>query len=583
MRIEQDTLNEIRNSVDIVDVISSYLPLTARGKNYFGVCPFHEDHSPSMSVSREKQIYTCFSCGSTGNVFKFISDYENIPFIEAVKKCADIGGIPLNIDINKTSQIKPKLQVLYDIYQTSQMFYQNNMSSTVAHEARNYLKKRDIDDDIIKEFGIGLAVNESDMLTKLLQSKKFSDKDLIRSGLVSDSSINLTDIYRNRIMFPLYDINGKVIGYNGRAYHGEDTNKYINSKETELFKKRNYLYNYHRARSEARLKKEIILMEGPMDVIRAYTIGIKNVVATLGTAFGHEQALLVRRLASNVILCFDGDQAGLKATKLAIEELDKVGIIPQIVRLNDNMDPDEYIRTNGKESFLDVIAHPMNLVEFKELNLKLGRDLSNSSDMADYVNDMIQEIGHIDDEILKEVSLQKLSQESHLDVSLLRKKVTELKPTIVIMDMPKKDRSKITKYEASERNLVYYMLRSGNVIKMYDNNIISMMCDKYRRLAMQISAFYKKNGYIKVADLLTAIYNDKEAVNTIGELESLSLREQYDYDEIEDYIENIKQHNELIKVNNYKKQLKQETDFNKKIELANKIVEYKLRSEDNDR
>ena len=201
MKIENSTLSEIRNNLDIVEVISNYLPLTNKGKNYFGVCPFHDDHSPSMSVSREKQIYTCFSCGATGSVFKFVQDYENISFLEAVKKCADMAGI--SIDIGQ-ARSKNKYQELYDIYSLSNKFYQNNINTKYGEKARQYLNSRNLDDATIKEFDIGLSLNEKDTLTKLLKSKNYSDELLIRSGLVNESEYELHDVYRNRIMFPLY-------------------------------------------------------------------------------------------------------------------------------------------------------------------------------------------------------------------------------------------------------------------------------------------------------------------------------------------------------------------------------------------
>ena len=225
-KIDTQTINEIRNSLDIVEIISNYLPLTAKGKNFFGVCPFHDDLSPSMSVSKEKQIYTCFSCGATGNVFKFLQDYENITFVEAIKKCADMAGITLDIKDNK--KIYNKNNDLYDIYELSQKIYQNNINTEYGKKAKDYLKSRGLAEDIIKEFGIGLSLNKTDLITKLLKSKGYSDKTLVTSGLVNENNFELNDVYKNRIMFPLYDLNGKVIGYNGRVYNGEKENKYIN-------------------------------------------------------------------------------------------------------------------------------------------------------------------------------------------------------------------------------------------------------------------------------------------------------------------------------------------------------------------
>lgn len=583
MRLENNVINEIRNSVDIIDVVSNYLPLTARGKNYFGVCPFHDDHSPSMSVSKEKQIYTCFSCGATGNVIKFIQDYENISFIDAVKKCADIAGIALDIDVKKDTKYD-KFNELYDIYDISYKFYQNNMNSSVASEAKQYLQNRQLTDNEIKHFGIGLSLNDSSLLTKLLKSKGISDKLLLQSGLVgeSENGIDLYDLYRNRIMFSIHDANGRLVGYNGRAYHGETANKYVNSKETAIFKKRDILYNYHRAKDAARQKKEIIVMEGPMDVIRAYTIGIENVVASLGTAFGSSQAMLIRKLSSNVILCFDGDDAGLKATKSALEELTKIGIEPKVVRLGDGQDPDEYIKKHGKDAFEKALKNAMNIMEFKEYVLKNEIDTNNAEGLANYTNAMINEIKSINDEVLREISIVKLSEETKLSIDFIKDKVGEKK---VLEELPVApvENKKMTKYEKSERNLVYYMLKYPNAIKMYDKKITYMPTEKYRHLAFQINTFYKKYGYITIADLLTELRDDAESIKTIGELEVLNLRDECDSEEIDDYLENIRLYNEQQQIKKYKSELKKEADFNRKIELANKLIENKLRSEENDR
>ncbi len=577
MKLDNSTLSEIKNSLNIVDVISNYVKLSSKGKNYFGICPFHDDHSPSMSVSPERQIYTCFSCGATGNVFKFIQDYENITFMEAVKKCANMAGIIIDVGEVRTKQ---KFQDLYDIYELSFKFYQNNLNTELGIPARNYLHSRSLDDATIKEFGIGLSLDKVDSLSKLLKSKKYDDKTLIRSGLVNENDYNLYDMYRNRIMFPLYDLNGKVIGFNGRIYNGEKESKYINSKETDIFKKRELLYNYHRAREEVRKQKNVIIMEGPMDVIRAYTAGVKNCVAALGTAFGKEQALLIRKLSDNVILCFDGDAAGEKATKLAIEELTKIGISPKIVRLEDNSDPDEYILKNGGQAFIDKINNPMNIMEFKESVLKNEYDLSKSEDMAKYINKMISEIDNINDDILREVTINKLSKETDIDINLIKSKLTK-KDTPKIEIKPKKD-IKENKYIKSEKYLIYYMLQSTDVIKMYQKKITHMPTEVYRHLAFQINQFYKDNGYMDVADLITYLQGDSESIKAVGEITTLDIPNEVNFDEIDDYLNNIKEYNEKEQTKIYKKQLKSELDYNKKLELAKKALEIKMRREEND-
>lgn len=578
MKIDNEKLNEIRNSLNIVDVISNYVPLSMKGKNYFGVCPFHDDHSPSMSVSPERQIYTCFSCGTTGNVFKFIQDYDNISFMEAVKKCADMAGISLDITGYKTTN---KYQDLYDIYELSQKFYQNNINTEFGKKAKEYLHGRNISDNIIKEFGIGLSLNEKDSLTKLLKSKKYSDDLLIRSGLVNENDYVLNDVYRNRIMFPMYDLNGKINGYNGRVYNGETENKYINSKETEIFKKRELLYNYHRAKEECRKSKYVIIMEGPMDVIRASTVGIKNCVAALGTAFGKEQAMLIRKLSDNVILCFDGDDAGLKATKGAIVELSKIGITPKIVRLEDNSDPDEYIIKHGKDGFLSKINNAMNIIQFKEILLKSEYNLDDTLELSKYVNKMISEIDTIDDDILREVSINKLSNETGVSIETIKSKLTTKGKVEVIEE--KKDKIKLDKYVKSEMYILYYMLNEVNAIKMYEKKITHMPTEKYRQLAFQIDYFYKENGYINIADFITYLKDDNESIKTLGEITTLDLSLDDYKDKMEDYLENIRKYNEKEQKNIYKTKMKLEDDYDRKLELARKRLDIKMRSEENDR
>lgn len=575
MKIDNNKLNEIRNSLNIVDVISNYIPLSMKGKNYFGVCPFHDDHSPSMSVSQERQIYTCFSCGATGNVFKFVQDYENITFMEAVKKCADMAGITVEISKSNTTN---KYKDLYDIYELSQKFYQNNINTELGKKAKAYLYSRNINDDIIKEFGIGLSLNEKDSLTKLLKSKKYSDDLLIRSGLINENNFELNDVYRNRIMFPMHDLNGKIIGYNGRVYNGEKENKYINSKETEIFKKRELLYNYYRAKEACRVDKYVIVMEGPMDVIRASTVGIKNCVAALGTAFGKEQAMLIRKLSNNVILCFDGDDAGLKATKGAIEELNKLGITPKIVRLEDNSDPDEYIIKNGKDKFLDKIQNAISVMQFKETLLKKEYNLDDTLELSKYVNTMIKEIDSINDDVLKELSINKLSKETGISIETIESKLTKKEETPVI---EKTITVKQNKYVKSEMYLIYYMLLEVDAIKMYEKKITHMPTEKYRHLAFQIDYFYKENGYINVADFITYL-KDEDEIKTVGEIAGLDLPTDNYKDKVEDYLDNIRKYNEKEQANIYKSKIKLEDDYDRKLELAKKAVEIKQRREKND-
>lgn len=558
-------LQEIRNSVDIVDVVSSYLNLTAHGKNYFGVCPFHDDHSPSMCVSKEKQIYTCFVCGATGNVFQFIKEYENISFTEAVKKVALIGGIEVKID-----EMKPlkKESNLYDIYNLTNKIYQLNLNTTMGISAKEYLKKRGIDDTIIKEFGIGLSLTKGNIYEALIK-KGFDNKDIIKSGLANENGY---DLYRNRIMFPLWDLNGKVVGFSGRIYNGENAPKYINSKETEIFKKGELLYNYHRARNECRRKNEVIIMEGFMDVISAYTHGITNVVAAMGTAITSSNAHLISRMAKNIILCFDGDDAGIMAANACTNELLKLNVFPNIVVLDKTKgkDPDEYIKNNGVEAFKEKLSHPLSVMEFKEFYNKKGVDLGDTTSKAEYVKKMILEIDNIKDSILREVSINKLAEETNLGIDFIKSQLkNEIKEEKKIEF---KKELNLQKYEKAEIDLIYYMLKDSKVILQYEVKKIYLPTEKYRFLVRQICAFYQKYGKIDVADFLTFIADDKEMIKVLGEITSHDLKETYSKEEIEDYIKCIDEYNRSIEISNLKQKMKESIDYNEKIALAKKIA-----------
>lgn len=581
--IPQETINEIRNSVDIVDVISSYMSLTPRGKNYLGFCPFHAHNhkTESMSVSKEKQIYSCFSCHSSGNVFKFIQDYENISFVEAVKKCADMANIKLDVRINTTNKFEKKFTDLYQMYDDSCKFYHNILNTSAGKEARDYLANRNINESLIKEFKIGLSLTDRNLLTNFLIKKDYSKENLLKSGLIIDNSYGISDIYVERIMFPLEDLQGRVVGFSGRIYNKKDNSKYINTRETDIFKKGELLYNYARAKDEARNKGYVIVMEGFMDVIRAYTVGIKNCIAMMGTAVTKNQAMTIKKMAKEIILCFDGDQAGAHATMSCIDELAKIDVIPKVIRLEENLDPDEYITKYGFEKFMDKVENPMNVVDFKLSYLKNDKDISKSEDLASYVNTVIKELSKINDDVLREISIKKLSIESNLDESFLRNRIIEqtkpepkevLKEEII-------ETKKLKGYEKAEKNLVYYMLLSKEVIKMYDNRSVFIQNNEYRRLANEISAYYHKYCDIILADFLSYVSNYPDLEKTTNEILSLNLDEDIDLDVINDYINKIKDNLFEKQIKKLMEQIKATTDFDKQKELALKIADLKIQKD----
>ena len=571
--IDQEQINNIQKSVDIIDVISNYIPLTAKGKNFFGVCPFHPDHSPSMSVSKEKQIYKCFSCGASGNVFDFLINYENITFLEAVKKMADKAGIPININTKVNTDLD-KTRTLKEIYNISHKFYKNNINTESGKKALEYIEQRKFPKEIIKEFEIGLSLKEEDTLTKLLLKKNYSEKDLLRTGLISKTSKGLKDTYMNRIMFPICNLNGELVGYSGRIYDSNSTSKYVNTKETEIFKKSEILYNYHKAKEEARKKDQVIVVEGFFALIRLHTIGIKNVVATLGTAFTKEHALILKRMAKEIILMFDGDSAGEIATNSCISELNKVGITPKIVRLEDKLDPDDYIIKYGKNKMIDKINNPMNIMDFKLNYHKNDKDLTSNEDLSKYVNEMLDELKNIDDDIYKELTLKKLADMSKISIEILRKKVNDN----VVKEKPKiiKENTKLNKYEIAEQNLIYYMLNCKEIALKYEKEQVKFSNPTYEEIAIKIIDYLKKYNDVKISEILSYYRNDA-IINDINELLNLNLKDNYKEEEIEDYIKVIKERKIKRNLNYLKNGLNKVQSKDEKKKLLEQMMKLRIK------
>lgn len=566
--INNDIINEIRNKSDIVSVISNYVPLTKRGKNYFGVCPFHDDHSPSMSVSPEKQIYTCFSCGATGNVFTFVSEYEHISFIEAVK----LLGNKLGYNLTTHEKIDTKSED-YKIYEIASKFYQNNLSSSLGKKAIEYLLNRGIDRDTIKKFGIGLSLSKS-TLTDLLINKGIKLDKLIELGLSNTMS---NDLFLNRIMFPLYDLSGNVVAFSGRIYNMKDSSKYINTKETTIFKKGNLLYNYHNAREHLKKNDYVIIMEGFMDVIRASIVGINNCVATMGTAFTKEQANIIRKMTDNVILCFDGDKAGEEATISAIKVLEGIGINPKIIRLEDDLDPDEYIIKNGKDAFRSKIDKAINVIEYKLSLLKKDKNFNNLEDISEYIDNSIKELVKVDDDILVELTLKKFETEYKIDYEILKKKYETYnnKKNIKEIKAVKVNKKGLTIYEKAERSLIYYMLRSADVLTLVEHNISYFPTMEIRYLSNEIIDFYHKYGKIDVADFISFISSKEDLLKVLYEIINMDMKDEYTNLEIEDYISVIKKYFKKDKISKLEKSLKEETDPLKQAQILSEIMAVK--------
>ena len=571
--ISNEEITEIRKKADIVEVIGSYINLAPQGKNYFGICPFHNDHSPSLSVSREKQIYKCFTCLASGNVFTFVQNYENISFIEAVKKVAD----KINYKLDIKDKIVNKNSKYYELMDLSNKIFVNNLNSNLGLKAKEYLiNERHLSEEAIKEFNIGLALNDNN-LNKLLSSKGYSDKDIIEMSLANKTDNGLLDMFRNRITFPICNHEGKIIAYSARIYQNEDTSKYINSKESVIFKKGYTFYNYDKCRLEALKIKSVILVEGQMDAIRVYTSGFKNVIASMGTAITSNHISLLKKLNAKVILMMDNDNAGEKSTILNGEELIKNNIEVSVVRLTGEKDPDSFILKNGADAFRDALKGEISFFDFKLRYLKKDKNLNKADELAEYINKIIDELNKSDDDILKSVTINKIAEDYNIDKRILEGKLVKITPRIDSV-VVKRKRPKLNQYHQAAEAILYLMMNDSKFIRKYKIELNYFPEEKYKLIANDILAYKEINGEFDIADFMTYI-NDLEYKEDIyrilNDYQDKILPEEFD-----NFVAIINKWIRESKIDKLKEQLKNETDVNKQEELNDLIIKIKKGSED---
>jgi len=571
--ISNEEITEIRKKADIVEVIGSYINLAPQGKNYFGICPFHNDHSPSLSVSREKQIYKCFTCLASGNVFTFVQNYENISFIEAVKKVAD----KINYKLDIKDKIVNKNSKYYELMDLSNKIFVNNLNSNLGLKAKEYLiNERHLSEEAIKEFNIGLALNDNN-LNKLLSSKGYSDKDIIEMSLANKTDNGLLDMFRNRITFPICNHEGKIIAYSARIYQNEDTSKYINSKESVIFKKGYTFYNYDKCRLEALKSKSVILVEGQMDAIRVYTSGFKNVIASMGTAITSNHISLLKKLNAKVILMMDNDNAGEKSTILNGEELIKNNIEVSVVRLTGEKDPDSFILKNGADAFRDALKGEISFFDFKLRYLKKDKNLNKADELAEYINKIIDELNKSDDDILKSVTINKIAEDYNIDKKILEGKLVKITPRIDSV-VVKRKRPKLNQYHQAAEAILYLMMNDPKFIRKYKIELNYFPEEKYKLIANDILAYKEINGEFDIADFMTYI-NDLEYKEDIyrilNDYQDKILPEEFD-----NFVAIINKWIRESKIDKLKEQLKNETDVKKQEELNDLIIKIKKGSED---
>lgn len=578
--IEESKINEIRNSVNIVDIIKEYVPLTSKGKNFFGVCPFHEDHAPSMSVSSDKQIYRCFSCGAAGNVFTFVKDYENVSFLEAVSIVAKKAGIIFDY-VASEKKVDNKFANLFKITNDSAKFYQNNLNTKDGEKALDYLKRRGFTLESIKELEFGLSTFNNSLLN-FLNKKGYSNEDIEKTTLISLEG-KPHDVFVNRIMIPIHDLDGNVVGYTGREFLNNDGPKYINSKESMIFKKGTILFNYHRAKNEVRNTHELIIVEGNMDALKMYSNGIKNVIALMGTALTTDHINAIKKMRCKVILMLDNDKAGKLGTYQNGNILKRAGIDFDVVLLSNAKDPDEYITNFGVDKFLNILKVRESFLNFKLDYLKGDLNLDDVSDLSKYIKLVLNDLKNENDNILVEVTLKKLAKDYNLDynnlVSDFDVKPKQKEESIVEVNAEKKEVN--IKIEEAVANIILGMISNGKYIKLFIKQL-GFLPEKWQRnIVNEIRYYYEENKTINLADFISYLSNKVDMQNII-----LDIVSKYGDLEITDELFNeyvFAEKKKLLnnEIKEVKKLIKDEKDINKKMELVERLTKLKKEVENN--
>lgn len=568
--IREEEIIKIRQEADIVDIISDYLPLQQKGKNYVALCPFHDDHSPSLVVSKERQIFNCFTCRTGGNVFAFIMKFENVSFLEAIETVAK--KIGYNLKLDKTNYDKPlKKEIM--MYDLATKYFINNLNSDAGKKAREYLQNRGVNEDIIKEFKIGYALPLQDNLTKLLEKKKYELDEIVNYGLANKSGATVFDTFKNRIMIPITNKDGEVVAFTGRIFNGEDEAKYVNTKETPIFKKSNILFNYANAKPWIKKEGSVIIVEGHMDAIMLSSYGIKNVVALMGVALSEEQINNLKKLRVLVILMLDNDTAGSDATIDLGQKLLENQVEVKVVRLNKVKDPDEYVREFGKDALKENIDAAISYIDYKLNYLKLNKDLQTTSDMVKYVKEVLSSLNKAD-EITKDMVLGNLSEQYHIDKEILKNNLKESKSPMVEKEILKPKSFK-TKYEIATNYVLYAMMNDRKYIRIYKERL-GYLKNKIERIIVSQIVYYS-NSYndINIADFTTFIQDNSEIYNKVIAIINEVENTEISMEEFNKCLDVIQIEMKKDEIKELKKRLKDEMDVNIKMEILTKIAEIK--------
>ena len=591
-QVPEEVIEEVKKANDVVDVIGEYVQLKKQGKNFFGLCPFHGEKTPSFSVTQEKQIFHCFGCGKGGNVLAFIMEIESFSFYEALRFLAERGEVTLpDLGFLKDStQDRVDNDVLSAYQWLSKLYHHMLKFSKDGRDGYNYFKQRGITEEIIDEFQLGFAPNQENFTTEFLKKKGFEEQMLVKSGLLlRRDDHRIADRFRGRVIFPIRNHIGKTIGFGARSLTDQHP-KYLNSAESELFQKSKLLYNFDLARKHIRKNNEVILFEGYMDVISAYQAELKHAVATLGTALTEVQAKLLKRYTDTVIICYDGDDAGMNASYKAASLLLQVGCDVKVAHLEDGMDPDNYIKTHGGKAFSNkVIKASDTYMSFYMRYTKKKYNLSIEGDRLQYIEDILEELAKIESSIEREYYLKEISNEFDFTLETLS---DELQKHLVKQNRRKdnrKERSRLNKtvnypgkrmlpaFQNAERILLGYMLSNETVAEKVQEKIgAGFNVDSHKIISTHLYAYYEA-GHEPDVSLFIEQLNDPEIKKVVIEIAMQPLVEEVSDAAINDYIQTIQsqlsQADSIQALKEQQKLAEQQNDPIKAAEIGMQIIE----------
>lgn len=497
VKISEEEINAVRDRADITEIIGHYLPVTKKGKSYVALCPFHDDHDPSMTISPDKQIYKCFVCGSGGNVFSFVQNYEKIPYIEAVGKVAEMIGFPLSVSIDRYEPPKdPVKESLYRVMEEAIAFTMYQMDASEAQEVRAYCDRRGLTSDVRSFFGIGYNPG-NDILYRFLQAKNYADADIVSCNLARTSMSGLHDVFGGRITFPIHDEKGRPIGFSARTTDPENPSKYINTTDTELFHKGNIVYNLHRARLAARRENCIYVCEGVTDVIAFYRAGIENCVCTLGTACTEYQIRLLKNAASRIVFCYDGDDAGQAATWKACKLAQKLGCRIAVVRNKTKKDPDELLREGGAQALKDMVSNQQAWMEFALDYLSRRTNFNNYEDRKEFVRQAQAEIALLPDEFDRRNFTMELAKISGFDLRYQPVRKRSRNAALPEWRIRYRDGKRL-----AQEQILAMMMSDPHAMERFVNDLGYLPDQDCNAAAMMIIDMYRQSDEINPAALL---------------------------------------------------------------------------------